>query len=97
MAHNIFTDTTTDAQVTFTADGHDHYVQVSGIMDGATVRVQTRLSSDHDWSDVLSVSSTGISRVRLPEGVAHRVDLSGSGASTSVTVGVKSDRVRTLA
>lgn len=97
MANTIFTDQTTDTTKTFTLDGHDHYVQVWGTPDGATLTISTRPSSDADWLEVLSVSSTGISRIRMPAGQKHQAEISGAGASTSLSVAIKSDDVRTLA
>lgn len=88
----LFTNQGSDANQTFDDDGHEYYVQVWGTMDGATLTIQSRLDSSADWADVVSLSSTGISRIKLPQGGDRRASLTGTGASSDVSAIIHPDR-----
>lgn len=92
----IFTNQATDANQTFDDNGHEYYVQVWGTMDGATLTIQTRLDNGADWADVVSLSSTGISRIKLPPlaQTERRASLTGTGASSSVSAAIFADSTR---
>lgn len=95
MANLILSNQTSDTDVQFSLVGQDHYIQADGVFNGATVSIQVSLGG-LGWVQVDSFAAPGIKRVIMPTNGDKRISVTGSGASTSISVAYESDNTRVL-